>query len=196
MKPFSEACERNKNPILSIIKPLLKNKTSLLEIGSGTGQHAVYFSEALPNICWQTSDREENHAAIKMWIQDSSATNIKLPITLDVTQNAWPCNKVDAVYSANTAHIMSWEMVLSFFEGVGNVLNTEGVFILYGPFNYNGQFTSESNRMFESWLKSNNEESGIRNFEAINALAEKFGMKLLNDHEMPSNNRMLIWVKQ
>lgn len=196
MKPYSEACERNKDPILAIIKPHLKSKRSLLEIGSGTGQHAVYFSEALPHITWQTSDQKENHSSIKKWLSDSPATNVKLPLTLDVTQNTWPSDKVDSVYSANTAHIMSWEMVKCFFKGVGNILNNEGVFMLYGPFNYNGEFTSESNKSFENWLKEVDVERGIRDFESVNALAEKFGLKLINDYEMPANNRMLVWEKQ
>jgi cyclopropane fatty-acyl-phospholipid synthase-like methyltransferase len=195
MKPFSEACERNQQPILSIIKPLLKDKKSLLEIGSGTGQHAVYFAEQLPHINWQTSDQKENHKGIQSWIDDSAINNVISPISLDVTDSNWPCEKVDAVFSANTAHIMSWEMVKCFFEGVGQVLNNNGLFMLYGPFNYNGNFTSESNQGFEQWLKSIDVESGIRDFEAVNLLAEQFGMALFNDYDMPSNNRILVWSK-
>jgi len=194
-KPFSEACERNKQPIFEVISPLLKEKKNLLEIGSGTGQHAVYFAENLPHICWQTSDCEENHSDINLWLDDSPAKNISRPISLNVLSDPWPNDRFDAVYSANTAHIMSWKAVESFFAGVGSILNNKGLFVLYGPFNYNGDFTSESNRKFERWLKSIDIERGIRDFEAVNSLAEKAGMKLLDDYAMPANNRILVWEK-
>ena len=195
MKPFSESCERNKQPILSVIKPLLENKQSLLEIGSGTGQHAVFFAQQLPHILWHTSDRQENHADIHLWIDDSPATNIKPPIHLDVIEDKWPERKFDAVYSANTAHIMSWQAVQALFDCVGSVLLNNGIFMLYGPFNYQGKFSSESNEKFEQWLKSVDPESGIRDFESVNLLAEDAGMKLLEDYAMPANNRILVWQK-
>jgi len=195
VKPYSASCERNKLPILSVITPLLENKTNLLEIGSGTGQHAVFFAEQLPHLSWQTSDRVENHTDIHRWLDDSPATNINLPIQLDVIEDPWPEQPFDAIYSANTAHIMSWKAVQAFFEGVGNSLEMNGIFILYGPFNYHGKFTSESNEMFEQWLKRIDPERGIRDFEAVCLLAKNAGMKLLEDYEMPSNNRILVWQK-
>lgn len=195
MKPFSESCERNKLPILSVIKPLLENKTSILEIGSGTGQHAVFFAEQLPHLLWQTSDRAENHRDIHLWIDDSSATNINLPIQLDVIEDRWPEQHFDAIFSANTAHIMPWQAVQAFFEGAGNCLETDGIFILYGPFNYHGKFTSESNEMFEQWLKRVDPERGIRDFQEVSLLAKNAGMTLLEDFEMPSNNQILVWRK-
>lgn len=196
MKPFSESCERNKLPILSVLRPLLENKTRLLEIGSGTGQHAVFFAEQLPHLLWQTSDRLDNHADIHQWLNESSATNIVPPIQLDVIEDKWPEQQFDSVFSANTAHIMSWPAVQAFFDGVGNRLEKDGIFILYGPFNYQGKFSSESNEHFEQWLKSIDPERGIRDFEAVNLLAEQAGMKLLEDYEMPANNRILVWQKQ
>ncbi len=195
MKSFSESCERNKLPILSVIKPLLENKQSLLEIGSGTGQHAVFFAEQLPHILWYTSDQQENHVDIRLWIDDSPATNIKPPIQLDVIEDKWPELQFDAVFSANTAHIMSWQAVQALFKGVGNLLQKNGFFMLYGPFNYHGKFTSESNENFEQWLKSVDPERGIRDFEAVNLHAKNAGMKLLEDYEMPANNRILVWQK-
>ena len=195
MKPFSESCERNKQPILAVIKPLLENRQTLLEIGSGTGQHAVFFAEQLPHITWHTSDRLENHSDIHLWIDDSPATNIKPPIQLDVIEDKWPELQFDAVFSANTAHIMSWQAVQALFTGVGNVLQKSGFFMLYGPFNYHGKFTSASNENFEQWLKSVDSERGIRDFEAVNLLAKNAGMKLLEDYEMPANNRILVWQK-
>jgi len=194
-KLFSEACERNKQPILDVIKTLLKNKKNLLEIGSGTGQHAVFFAENLSHINWQTSDRKENHPDICSWIEDSSAKNINQPLSLDVVSDQWPITQFDAVYSANTAHIMSWAAVQALFAGVGKILNNKGIFMLYGPFNYGGEFTSESNRKFEDWLKSVDQERGIRDFEAVDKLAQQAEMKLFDDYEMPSNNRILVWEK-
>jgi len=195
MKEFSEACERNKDAIFAVIEPLLKDKKSLLEIGSGTGQHAVYFAEKMNHLCWQTSDRLENHPSINTWIDDSHIDNVETPIDLDVLEYHWSQSNFDAAFSANTAHIMPWRAVEAMFEGVANSLNEEGLFFLYGPFNYNGQFTSESNKNFESWLKSVDPERGIRDFEAVIKLAKSCGIKLVDDIEMPANNRILIWRK-
>jgi len=195
MKSFSEACERNKDVILSTIKPLLRDKKKLLEIGSGNGQHAVYFSEHLPWLSWQTSDCVENHADIDEWINGYGGNNIKRPLDLNVLNDLWPDGFFDAIYSANTAHIMSWDAVQAFFAGVGNILRKDGLFILYGPFNYNGTFTSESNRKFEDWLKSVDPKRGIRDFEAVNQLAQASSLSLLDDIEMPANNRILVWKK-
>lgn len=196
MKPFSESCERNKQAILSIIKPLLINRQHLLEIGSGTGQHAVYFAEQLPHINWQTSDRQENHSDINLWLADSVATNIEQPLNLDVIEDPWPDKKYDAVFSANIVHIMPWQAVQACFAGVGKILKKCGIFMLYGPFNYKGEFTCESNRNFEGWLKSVDPERGIRDFEAVNRLAEKASMQLITDCEMPANNRILVWGRK
>jgi cyclopropane fatty-acyl-phospholipid synthase-like methyltransferase len=195
MKQFSEACERNKQVILETIKPLLTDKKSVLEIGSGTGQHIVHFAQSLPHIQWQASDLMENHPSINAWIADSSASNILTPLELDTTSNDWPNTKFDAVYSANTAHIMPWNAVEAMFKGVATILSKQGLLVLYGPFNYNGEFTSESNRQFEVWLKQVNPCRGIRDFEAVNLLAEQNGLKLENDFEMPANNRLLVWRK-
>lgn len=194
-KPFSEACERNSGPILEIIKPLLKTTKHLLEIGSGTGQHAVFFAEKLPHLTWHTSDQKQNHDGILSWINDSDAPNIIPPVSLNVLTDPWPTQQFDAIFSANTAHIMPWSAVQSMIAGVASKLNDGGIFILYGPFNYNGEFTSHSNQQFETWLKSQDPSMGIRDFEAVNKLAEESGLKLLQDTAMPANNRLLIWKK-
>ncbi len=195
MKSFSEACERNKDVILSTIKPLLSDNKSLLEIGSGNGQHAVYFSERLPRLTWQTSDCIENHVDINEWINEFGGDNIKRPLALNVLDDPWPKGFFDAIYSANTVHIMSWSAVQAFFTGGGDILRKDGLFILYGPFNYKGIFTSESNRKFEGWLKSVDPERGIRDFEAVNELARLSSLSLVDDIEMPANNRILVWKK-
>ncbi|MBV1908946.1 MAG: DUF938 domain-containing protein [Kangiellaceae bacterium] len=195
MKQYSEACERNKEAIFEVLEPRLTNKTNLLEIGSGTGQHAVYFGEKLSHIQWQSSDRLENHPSITSWVDESNGNNILQPLNLDVTEFSWLANTYDAIYSANTAHIMPWDAVEHMFKGVGMTLREGGLFFLYGPFNYDGQFTSESNRSFEGWLKSVDPHRGIRDFEALDILAKTAQLKHLQDIEMPANNRIHIWQK-
>ena len=195
-KPYSQACENNKQPILKVIHPLLKNATNLLEIGSGTGQHAVFFAEQMPHLKWQTSDVLENHPSIQLWLDDAQLNNPSSPLPLNVLSDNWPQEKYDAVYSANTAHIMPWNAVEAMFSGVGNLLKPDALFILYGPFKYKGEFTSHSNQQFELWLQSVDAERGIRDFEALQILAENNGMSLINDYSMPANNQILVWRKK
>ena len=195
MKQFSQACIHNRKPILEVIQPLLSKSRLVLEIGSGTGQHAIYFAHNLPWLIWYTSDLSENHAGIQEWQAEAGLLNSRGPLTLDVMQSQWPKLEVDAVFSANTVHIMHWPAVKQLFAGVGELLATDGLFLLYGPFNYNSQYTSESNARFNSMLKERDKLSGIRDFEALNELAEMEGMKLHQDYELPANNRILIWRK-
>ncbi|MES9861478.1 MAG: DUF938 domain-containing protein [Candidatus Thiodiazotropha sp. LLP2] len=194
-KPYAESCDENKQPILEQLKRLLSGAHSVLEIGSGTGQHAVFFAAAMPHLVWHTSDRQENHEGIQAWLLEAGLSNLMEPVTLDVADN-WPADCYSAIFSANTAHIMSWPEVEKLFQGVGRILETDGCFVLYGPFNYQGHFTSESNRRFDQWLKSRDPLSGIRNFDDLVLLAGNQGMILEEDIEMPVNNRMLVWRKQ
>ncbi len=194
-KPFSQACENNRAPILAVIKPLFAECRAVLEIGSGTGQHAVYFAAELPHLQWLTSDREEGHAGIRAWIDEASLPNLRPPLSLDVQQQPWPELEVDAVFSANTAHIMSWPMVEAFFAGVAALLPGGGAFVLYGPFNYANRYTSDSNAAFDRRLKARDPLSGIRNFEDLQRLAGEGGMSFVRDYAMPANNRILHWRK-
>ncbi len=196
MKPYSESCERNQAHILEILKPLFADRSHVLEIASGTGQHAVYFGQALPHLIWQTSELEENHAGIRAWLAESVLDNVLQPIALDVNDSHWPLEKVDAVFNANTVHIVSWQEVERMFENIGRVLEAGGILCLYGPFNYNGEYTSESNARFDDWLKGRDAKSGIRDFEAVNKLAEARGLVLVQDEPMPANNRILAWKKK
>jgi len=196
MKPYAESCDENREPILSVIQSLLKGCSTVFEIGSGTGQHAVYFAEMLPHLVWYTSDCIEHHAGIKMWLQEAGLENTPAPVELNVSTSAWPQQKFDAVFSANTVHIMHWSEVEAMFAGAGAILSGGGRFMLYGPFNYDTQYTSESNASFDSWLKSRDPESGIRNFEDLDTLAQQAGMFLKHDYEMPANNRILYWQKR
>lgn len=193
MKPFSEACEENKEPILAVIEPLFRECKNVLEVGSGTGQHAVHFAAQMPHLVWHTSDVAEHHAGIRLWLEEAGLPNIRPPLRLDVVRDPWPELTVDAVYSANTVHIMGWPEVEAFFTGVGRLLPEGGLFVLYGPFNYGGEYTSESNARFDKWLKMRDPQSGIRDFDDLNQLAEAAGMRFQRDYEMPVNNRTLVW---
>ena len=195
MKPYSESCDQNREPILEVIRPLLKDCNSVLEIGSGTGQHAVFFAERMPHLVWHTSDCTAYHDGITQWLREAGLENTRAPIPLDVSEPDWPKQQFDAVFSANTAHIMNWREVEAMFAGVGNVLTYRGKFLLYGPFNFNHRYTSESNASFDDWLKDRDPESGIKNFEDLDKLARQSDMQLCQDFEMPANNRILYWEK-
>lgn len=196
MKPYSESCDQNRDVILEVIKPMLVDKQSVLEVGSGTGQHAVFFAEHMPHLIWHTSDRAENHSGIQMWLDEAALANTKPPISLDVSSDPWPEIEVDAVFSANAVHIMSWDNVVDFIQQTTKRINQHGFLILYGPFNYYGEYSSESNARFDQWLKQRDPLSGIRDFEALDKLVQVGGMELVKDYEMPVNNRILQWIKK
>lgn len=194
-RPYAESCDENKQAILDVIKQVFCNSGTLLEIGSGTGQHAVYFSQHLPHLNWQPTEMEENIEAIKLWMQDADHDRIAHPQVLDVSHQAWSFSDIDYVFTANTTHIVSWSHVMSMFNGVAQILKSGGQFAQYGPFNYNGEYTSESNARFDQWLKGRDAQSGIRNFQDLEQLAAVNGMTLVKDYEMPANNRILVWKK-
>ena len=157
-KPYAESCDQNRDVILSIIYPLLQDSVSVLEIGSGTGQHAVYFSKKLPHLTWNTSDCSEYIDGINLWLSEARFENLPQPIELDVMQKKWPEIMFDTVFTANTCHIMSQQSVDVMFKNAGKKLPKKGQFIIYGPFNYNQQYTSVSNEEFDRWLKSRDSE--------------------------------------
>ena len=195
MKQYSEACDENKAVILNVIRDEFSDCRQILEIGSGSGQHAAYFSAQLPYLSWHTSDRQCNHASINAWRMESGQENLISPLSLNVTHDQWPDTSYDGIFSANTVHIMAWSAVEDMFSGIGKVLAGGGIFCLYGPFNYQGRFTSASNERFEHWLKDRDPLSGLRNFEDLDELARLNGLTLKADHEMPVNNRLLVWRK-
>jgi len=195
MLPFSEACERNKGPILEILTGAFAGSTRVLEIGSGTGQHAVHFASGLPHLAWQPSDRAGYLPGLAARIAEEGPPNLHAPLVLDVTQPDWPAAGFDAVFSANTLHIMSWPEVVAFFAGLGRVLSREAVVAVYGPFRYGGGYTSASNAAFDQSLKVRDPASGIRDFEAVNELARARGLELRADHRMPANNQLLVWER-
>ena len=195
-KPFSQACENNKVPILEVLERVFAPCRSVLEIGSGTGQHAVHFAPRLPQLYWQPSDVPENLPGIAQWCAAEPAANLAQPITLDVRARHWGVAPVDGLFTANTLHIMSWSAVQAFFAGLPGVLVPGGVLAVYGPFNYGGEYTSESNARFDQWLKARAPHQGIRDFDAVAELAAEAGLELREDNAMPANNRLLVWRRK
>jgi SAM-dependent methyltransferase len=193
MLPHSEACERNKQPILRILADVLRDASSVLEIGSGTGQHAAHFATHLPHLSWQPTDRREYLAGLSERVRLEGPSNLCAPLELDVCSGAWPTTSFDAVFTANTLHIMSWPEVKALLSGAAARLAPGGHLLVYGPFRYAGRYTSHSNAIFDDQLRARDPASGIRDFEAVHEIACSVGMAVEADHAMPANNRLVIW---
>lgn len=194
-KPFAPAPERNKGAILRVIQEEFRNCSSVLEIGSGTGQHAVHFAAELAHLTWQTSDVEENHAGIRAWLRDAALQNVRDPLVLDVCTASASEGEYDGVFSANTAHIMSFAAVEKMFALVGSSLSGDGVFVLYGPFRQEGEFNTLSNARFHESLRQNDAGMGIRHLEDLDRLAVAGGMRRSRLYAMPANNHIVAWRK-
>ena len=194
-KQFSSASERNRDPILAVLQEELIDCTRVLEIGSGTGQHAVFFGAHLPHLIWQTSDLAQNHPSINAWMQEAQLQNVLPPLVLDMEKPEWPTELFDAVFTANTCHIMAWHQVEAMFVGAAQRLKSGGKMCVYGPFNYGGQFTSPGNAQFDATLRAQTPHMGIRDSEAMISLAKEQGLVLHADHAMPANNRLLVWQR-
>jgi SAM-dependent methyltransferase len=194
-KPFSPACERNREPILAVLRDAFAARRRVLEIGSGSGQHAVHFAAAMPWLTWQCSDVSGNLGGIAAWLDEARLPNTPAAIALDVARDPWPPASFDAVFTANSLHIMDWASVQALFAGLARVLADEATVVAYGPFNRGGGYTSDSNREFDAWLKARDARSGIRDAEAVDALARDAGLTLAGDIAMPANNRCLIWQR-
>ncbi len=193
-KPFAAASEENKAPILAVIAPSFTQATRVIEIGSGTGQHAVYFAARMPHLHWQCSDRLEYLPGIRQWVAEAGLANLPAPLMLDVaSKQDWPTGPYDAAFSANTAHIMSLPEVEAMFHGIGQVLQPGGCFALYGPFSCDGRHNSPSNAFFDQQLRARDPASGVRDIRDLERFAAQAHLKLEEDHPMPVNNRTLIW---
>ena len=193
-KPCSLACERNRDPILTVLRERFADRRRVLEIGSGTGQHAAHFAAALPHLCWQTSDLAANLPGIRQWLAEAALPNTPAPLALDVGAGL-PAGDYDALFTANTLHIMSWEEVERLFECLPGAMAADAVLTIYGPFNYGGRFSSDSNAAFDRSLRRDSPHRGIRDFEAVDALARAAGLSLLEDRAMPANNRCISWLR-
>lgn len=198
-KQFSTACERNREPILDVLSKVFADRKHVLEIGSGTGQHAVFFGAGLPHLMWQTSDLPQNHPSILAWLQEADLKNVLPPIALDMSNAEWATDlldkDMDAVFTANICHIMAWREVENMFAGVARVVQSGGKLCVYGPFNYKGQFTSSGNAQFDASLRAQAAHMGIRDIEAMQDLASAHGLIMQADHAMPANNRLLVWQR-
>ena len=194
-KPFSQACANNQSVISEVLERVFAHKKNALEIGSGTGQHGVWFAKKMPHLSWQLSDRQQNHEGIKQWTSDFPSPNLLSPMTLDVLTDRWPTSAYDAAYSANTAHIMPWQAVEAMFNGIGERLILGGVFCLYGPMKYMGVLEAQSNVEFDYRLRQQSPHQGIREFHDINRLANNAGLALKEDNLMPANNQLIVWQK-
>jgi len=191
---FSESCERNKQSILDILTIELRDCCTALEVGSGTGQHAVHFANGMSHIDWQPTECSEELPTLAARITAEAPQNVCPPFMLDVRDVPWPVPRpFDAVFSANTLHIMSWESVRHFFRGIGQVLDERGLLCVYGPFLYRDIETVTSNISFDQWLRERDPDSGLREFEAVNELADAQALWLSADHPMPANNHLLVW---
>ena len=192
MKPYAPACDRNRDPILKVLRTHFADRRAVLEVGSGTGQHAVHFAAAMPWLAWHCSDVADNLPGIRAWLDEAGLANTPAPIALDVC-GPWPARTFDAAFSANSLHIMGWPEVEACFAGLGTVLAADATVAVYGPFNDAGAYTSDSNRDFDAWLKARDPRSGIRDAEAVDALARGLGLRQVADVAMPANNRCLVW---
>ncbi len=191
----SDAAERNKAPILQIITTEFAQTRRVLEIGSGTGQHALHFAAHLPHLSWQPSDTGDYLPALRERLRNEGGANLREVIELDVRSQPWPVAGVDGVFSANTLHIMSWSAVKDFFRGVADVLGHPGVLCVYGPFRYGDRYTSDSNAEFDEFLQRRDPDSGIRDAHELDGLARRQGMELTADHGMPANNQLRVWKR-
>ena len=193
--PFAESAQRNEQPILEVLRREFRDATDVLEIGSGTGQHAVSFAAAMPALRWQTSDLAENHAGINTWIDTSGLDRVLRPVTLDVRSDTVDAAAYDAVFSANTAHIMGIDAVRRMFSLIGDALRMDGVFCLYGPFRVGGRFNTASNERFDAGLRQRDAAMGIRDLEALDEFGAVCGLQRQRLFAMPSNNYVAVWTR-
>jgi cyclopropane fatty-acyl-phospholipid synthase-like methyltransferase len=194
-KPYAPSCDRNREPILSVIRPLLADRQRLLELGSGTGQHAAWLAAQMPHLRWQTTERPGHLDGIHQWLADAGLPNTPPPMALDVAASPWPlpAQPFDAAFTANTLHYMPWEAVQALFAQLPQHLSPGALFIAYGPFRIDGQHTSDSNVQFDGWLAGVDPRYAVRDLGEVDALAQSGGLQLEARHAMPANNFCVVW---
>lgn len=193
--PYSQSCENNKAPILAVLQRVFANRSRVLEIGSGTGQHATWFAEHMPHLRWRPSDVPGALPTLRSRCDRYTGNNLLEPLALDVSTLPWSLPELpDAVFTANSLHIMPWESVVDLFVALGEYVGVDTCLAVYGPFNYDGHYTSASNARFDQWLASQSPCSAIRDFEKVRQLADEAGFALREDNEMPANNRLLVFA--
>jgi cyclopropane fatty-acyl-phospholipid synthase-like methyltransferase len=194
-KPYSGACERNQAPILAVLRRRYAHTSHVLEIGSGTGQHAVHFAAALPQLVWQTSDRPQQLEGIRLWLAEAGLANTPPPWCLDVATHPLPTGSFDAVYTANTMHILAWREVERLFAALPGWMTEHALLTVYGPFRCAGRFASPGDAAFDAALRADRPERGLRDIEAVHALARGAGLSCIEDAPMPANNRCVTWQR-
>lgn len=196
-KPYAPACDRNRDPILAVLREHFADRSRVLELGSGTGQHAVHFAAAMPHLSWQTSEAQPEHLdGIRMWLDEAGLPNTPPPVALDVTRaEQWPAWQADAVFTANTLHYMPWPSVQALLANLPRVMTRGAKLAVYGPFNIDGHYTSDSNAQFDVWLKQRDPRFAIRELEAVDALAAAQGLRLIEQRPMPANNFCVVWQR-
>ena len=194
--PFSQSCENNKWPILEILQHVFTQPGLILEIGTGTGQHAELFAARMPHLKWQPTDRPGDHELCVQRLHEAGLANVEAPLPLDVLDPSWPVSRADGAFSANTLHIMGWDGVEALFRGLGSILPEGGYFCVYGPFNEGGRFTSDSNARFHEHLQSQDPAMGIRDIDDLGTLGEGMGLALIEQCPMPANNQLLVWQRR
>ena len=192
VKEFSQACENNKTPILNVLKKYFLDVSKVLEIGSGSGQHAMYFADQLNWLTWQPTETRERLWVLQSNCRLSSRNNLCSPLALNIFET-WRKMEWDAVFSANTLHIAPAAGIEAIFSGIAPNISSGFRVAIYGPFKYEGKYTSESNATFDKWLRSQNLDSGIRDFELVNEEARNVGLSLIEDCAMPANNKLLVF---
>lgn len=192
---LAPAAERNKEPILSVLRGVLPQIGAVLEIGSGTGQHVAYFATHFPGVVFQPSDPDVgNHASIAAWVADAGVDNVRPPVALDVTDDPWPVSDaVDAVFSANMIHIAPWEAAVGLFRGAAPLLRPGGTLLTYGPYKVDGQHTAPSNAAFDEDLRARDPRWGVRDVADLDRLARDHGLEPDLRYPMPANNQLLVF---
>jgi len=190
---IAPAAERNKDPILAVLRRVLPARGLVLEIGSGTGQHVAHFAKAMPDLTWQPSDSDATYrSSVVRWIAHERVANVRAPMTLDVHDASWPVADVDAVISINVLHVSPWSAAAALFEGAGSVVRAGGVVFLYGPFMRGGRHTAASNATFDASLRAHDERWGVRNLDDVVATGRRVGFALREIVEMPANNLSVV----
>ena len=189
------AAERNRGPILDVLRRVLPQQGSVLEIASGTGQHVSFFAAALPDLDWQPSERDPaDFVSIVAWTEHAQVgNNVRAPLEIDVTSNAWPVGTVDAIFNANMIHIAPWECCLGLLRGAGRHLAANGVLVLYGPYRVDGAHTAPSNAAFDDQLRARDPSWGVRDLEAVAEVAAAHGLLLHERVAMPANNFSVVF---
>ena len=196
MERYSPAAEKNKTPILEVFRERLAPTARVLEVGSGAGQHALHFTDALPELRWQPTEHPAVMSALEANLGAAARDAILPPLALDLATDSWPTGPFDAVYAANVMHIVSVPLGEVLIRGAASVLREGGQLLLYGPYKFGGTFTTESNAEFDQWLKARDPRSGVREFEAVARVAETAGLELVDNRAMPSNNQLLCFRRE